>query len=106
MVRLPPRSTRTDTLFPYTTLWRLSSAAGPTAGSSCSASSCWPWCSSRAAASSACSPERRAMTEALLELQGLHKAFGALKATDGVDLAVLPGEIHADRKSPRLNSSH
>src|SRR3546814_7555328 len=35
------------------------------------------------------------MTEALLELQGLHKAFGALKATDGVDLAVLPGEIHA-----------
>jgi branched-chain amino acid transport system ATP-binding protein len=35
------------------------------------------------------------MTEALLELKGLHKAFGALKATDGVDLTVLPGEIHA-----------
>src|SRR3546814_19271551 len=37
----------------------------------------------------------RAMTEALLELRGLHKACGAWKATDGVDLAVLPGEIHA-----------
>ena len=35
------------------------------------------------------------MTEPLLELQGLHKAFGALKATDGVDLTVTPGEIHA-----------
>src|SRR3546814_13994138 len=35
------------------------------------------------------------MTEPLLELQGLHKAFGALQATDGVDLTVRPGEIHA-----------
>ena len=34
-------------------------------------------------------------SEALLELKGLHKAFGALKATDGVDLTVYPGEIHA-----------
>ena len=31
----------------------------------------------------------------LLELQGLHKAFGALKASDDIDLTVLPGEIHA-----------
>jgi branched-chain amino acid transport system ATP-binding protein len=35
------------------------------------------------------------MTEALLELRGLSKAFGALKATDGVDLTVRPNEIHA-----------
>ena len=35
------------------------------------------------------------MTDPLLKLEGLHKAFGALKATDGVDLTVLPGEIHA-----------
>jgi branched-chain amino acid transport system ATP-binding protein len=34
-------------------------------------------------------------SEPLLKLEGLHKAFGALKATDGVDLTVLPGEIHA-----------
>jgi branched-chain amino acid transport system ATP-binding protein len=35
------------------------------------------------------------MTEPLLELKGLSKAFGALSATDGVDLAVYPHEIHA-----------
>ncbi|HYD55337.1 MAG TPA: ABC transporter ATP-binding protein [Burkholderiales bacterium] len=31
----------------------------------------------------------------LLEVSGLRKSFGALKATDGVDLAVLEGETHA-----------
>jgi len=35
------------------------------------------------------------MTEPLLEVQGLVKAFGALRATDGVALEVLPGETHA-----------
>lgn len=35
------------------------------------------------------------MADALLKLTGLHKAFGALKASDGVDLTLLPGEIHA-----------
>src|SRR3546814_17322336 len=29
MIRRPPRSTRTDTLFPYTTLFRSQQAAGP-----------------------------------------------------------------------------
>src|SRR3546814_9683096 len=29
MIRLPPRSTRTDTLFPYTTLFRSRSQRGP-----------------------------------------------------------------------------
>src|SRR3546814_19186960 len=29
MARSPPRSTRTDTLFPYTTLFRSSTARGP-----------------------------------------------------------------------------
>src|SRR3546814_4974842 len=31
MLRRPPRSTRTDTLFPYTTLFRSALAGGPTA---------------------------------------------------------------------------
>jgi branched-chain amino acid transport system ATP-binding protein len=35
------------------------------------------------------------MTDALLQLSGLTKSFGALKATDGVDLTVRRGEIHA-----------
>src|SRR3546814_17474683 len=29
MIRRPPRSTRTDTLFPYTTLFRSTAAGGP-----------------------------------------------------------------------------
>src|SRR3546814_2660199 len=33
MIRRPPRSTRTDTLFPYTTLFRSRSSQGPTDGS-------------------------------------------------------------------------
>src|SRR3546814_7291697 len=33
MIRRPPRSTRTDTLFPYTTLFRSSRIAAPTASS-------------------------------------------------------------------------
>src|SRR3546814_17710117 len=36
MIRLPPRSTRTDTLFPYTTLFR------STIATSRRSSNCWP----------------------------------------------------------------
>src|SRR3546814_13026724 len=35
MIRLPPRSTRTDTLFPYTTLFRSQSAHFKGAASQC-----------------------------------------------------------------------
>lgn len=35
------------------------------------------------------------MTESLLRLDGLHKSFGALRATDDVSLSVEPGTIHA-----------
>ena len=35
------------------------------------------------------------MANALLEVRGLRKAFGALQATDGVDLEVRDGETHA-----------
>ena len=35
------------------------------------------------------------MGEVLLEVRGLTKAFGGLRATDGVDLDVLEGETHA-----------
>jgi branched-chain amino acid transport system ATP-binding protein len=35
------------------------------------------------------------MPEALLEVRGLRKSFGALAATDGVDLDVREGETHA-----------
>jgi len=35
------------------------------------------------------------VTEPLLDVRGLVKAFGALRATDGVTFDVLPGETHA-----------
>jgi len=35
------------------------------------------------------------MAEPLLRIEGLVKTFGAVRATDGLDLDVLPGEIHA-----------
>src|SRR3546814_2880300 len=45
MIRRPPRSTRTDTLFPYTTLfrspcWRGSRCSRSVGGRSCAAASC------------------------------------------------------------------
>src|SRR3546814_1686500 len=38
MIRRPPRSTRTDTLFPYTTLFRSSKRPATSSGRQCSAS--------------------------------------------------------------------
>ncbi|WP_309083049.1 ABC transporter ATP-binding protein [Chelativorans sp.] len=35
------------------------------------------------------------MADPVLEIRDLRKSFGALKATDGVSLTLLPGEIHA-----------
>jgi branched-chain amino acid transport system ATP-binding protein len=35
------------------------------------------------------------MSGALLRIENLHKRFGGLRATDGLDLDVLPGELHA-----------
>lgn len=35
------------------------------------------------------------MAEPVLEIRDLRKSFGALKATDGVSISLMPGEIHA-----------
>lgn len=35
------------------------------------------------------------MADALLKVEGLHKRFGGVIATDGVDLDIRPGELHA-----------
>src|SRR3546814_1080650 len=116
MIRRPPRSTRTDALFPYTTLcrsWRL--AAGR----------------SEIALRGAWQDARRLQLDRLavandnlrLDLQGaVEPASGALDLTlsaaaeeadalaklAGLEgLRHLTGEIAVrDRKSPRLNSSH
>src|SRR3546814_1726900 len=45
MIRRPPRSTRTDTLFPYTTLFRSCRSTSPQCCTSCNAWRAWPTCS-------------------------------------------------------------
>src|SRR3546814_19497960 len=85
MIRRPPRSTRTDTLFPYTTLFRSQglSAVGP----------------------------RRLLlrTVVLVQLGEIrhqlvaHADIAGLGVVVGVDLAAA---LEQDRKSTRLNSSH
>src|SRR3546814_11000076 len=64
MIRGPPRSTRTDSLFPYTTLFRSRSSA-----SSCCA--CWPCGGSSAPAGNS---SRRRFGHGVLE-PGLHRAL-------------------------------
>src|SRR3546814_9954305 len=105
MIRRPPRSTRTDTLFPYTTLFR----------SCCSAN----WCRTRTTMTPADRPEalHEAGTRDLLDaftvghpddVVRLGEVFAGLgKRSFGMLLFVstLPAFI-PDRKSTRLNSSH
>src|SRR3546814_7166755 len=69
MIRRPPRSTRTDTLFPYTTLFRSCSTAprGPAISMVSRPSS--PNCSTRCARTSRCSAKRS--EEHTSELQSL-----------------------------------
>src|SRR3546814_10356960 len=108
MIRRPPRSTRTDTLFPYTTLFR--SALDDLAGQ--------PFGDGRLADARIADIERIVLRAAAEDLDG---ALHLLAATDQrIDLSVagLLVQIHAellerafalllrDRKSTRLNSSH
>src|SRR3546814_16432134 len=91
MIRPPPRSTRTDTLFPYTTLFR--SAELPLAGHG------------RGAGLSAADQVPR-----LLGTQTRRQAVcGAHRQCRAGPLAgdrLRRARVAADRKSTRLNSSH
>src|SRR3546814_21198290 len=86
MIRRPPRSTRTDTLFPYTTLFRskaLAVAEAPVGGE-------------------------------VHQTLDVHRGLTAQVALDDVVLDdhladmddLLVGQVLEDRKSTRLNSSH
>src|SRR3546814_6599139 len=68
MIRRPPRSTRTDTLFPYTTLFR---STGPAAPSACAP--IWTPCISRSSTASTTARGTRARRseEHTSELQSL-----------------------------------
>src|SRR3546814_19060004 len=95
MIRRPPKSTRTDTLFPYTTLFR--SVAGPHAGRD-------------AKQEGAADGERhhgigRAGAPDDARQQVADEAVGAQQVLRGGCRVGGGGEVE-DRKSTRLNSSH
>src|SRR3546814_21070073 len=108
MIRAPPRSTLTDTLFPYTTLFRSEAVIGQHVGAHRHM---------RAAAETDLEMQRTIVAE-----QTLRANFAAIRHRDArqqaVDQLLLPGAqglalgaaIEAvergDRKSTRLNSSH
>src|SRR3546814_20632842 len=107
MLRRPPRSTRTDTLFPYTTLFRSLGAAGLDLAAHPAPQVDFP--TGRAAqgvlvadlgaARTAAASARRAGIGAH---RGKESRPGALH--QGLRLAVVG--LGLDRKSTRLNSSH
>src|SRR3546814_17764262 len=104
MIRLPPRSTRTDTLFPYPTLFRSRSEAEAAVAEAAAA---------RLALSAG-------IAAAYADLAGFHAEHDA--AADAVKVRARTLELlegrkaqglenegaveRADRKSTRLNSSH
>src|SRR3546814_9208593 len=105
MIRRPPRSTRTDTLFPYTTLFR---SAAPSnrdyEGGFATALMLKDLKLAMEAAQAAdASVPMGAAAESLYQsfanLGGAPKDFSAI-------IKLLDGSWSADRKSTRLNSSH
>src|SRR3546814_6564609 len=90
MIRRPPRSTRTDTLFPYTTLFRSLNVSYP--------------------------PDTDPQGEAAAHLRMIKATLKATfpnvdgpvsaSADDLSSLFVMPVGVVVDRKSTRLNSSH
>src|SRR3546814_11662202 len=99
MIRRPPRSTRTDTLFPYTTLFR-SALAGRGITVECTAQ-VMPGQPHQDEGEH----EAQQRTHADVEAADMQRVFQQL-----VDPLHHPftaaGGIRADRKSTRLNSSH
>src|SRR3546814_13433673 len=81
MIRRPPRSTRTDTLFPYTTLFRSHGASSPDAAE---------WLK----------------TGGFYQLIHAVAALTIMSFARGPAVLLLVGGAILDRKSTRLNSSH
>src|SRR3546814_14044928 len=112
MIRRPPRSTRTDTLFPYTTLFR-SEKFGVTAAAPVAVAAAAPAGGGGAAEAA----EEQDEFDVILTAAGDKKIqvikevraltnLGLKEAKDLVDGAPSPVLEKVDRKSTRLNSSH
>src|SRR3546814_2499486 len=107
MIRRPPRSTRTDTLFPYTTLFRSVAYQAPRRAKALDGLEGW-----------LAERFRRHRGNADVVRQDLEREHGIVVSLRTVERAVAPlrRELRAearatvrfetDRKSTRLNSSH
>src|SRR3546814_16318534 len=124
MFRPPPRSTRTDTLFPYTTLFRSAATAStpptrprPPFGWSTPRAPCT--CASAAAATCPRAPSRALLLQERRKPRALTPSpQKPPPSQDFIERAMLWACIHlpqlaldavlrrTDRKSTRLNSSH
>src|SRR3546814_14495429 len=109
MIRRPPRSTRTDTLFPYTTLFRSqrrqqhcrSTTTTPATATALVASFLFSCRSLRDNTRCACHAFASLGQLPVLALQ-LFRRF----LVSGIKVDALDRTHHEDRKSTRLNSSH
>src|SRR3546814_18054147 len=98
MIRLPPRTTRTDTLFPYTTLFR----SKPDAVLFYSHETARHFFALNALAT------KTAFHDMRLLCLSEHVAEAVPRGIGHIAIAAEPNEasLFADRKSKRLNSSH
>src|SRR3546814_3815019 len=97
MIRRPPRSTRTDTLFPYTTLFR-----------SCQFDSFFlnQIIQQLKVLMRLCSSRSYQHPFQSLSIQGSPRIDGLMQAESKILLPLAFIALTADRKSTRLNSSH
>src|SRR3546814_18624954 len=97
MILRPPRSTRTDTLFPYTTLFRshVRTAGAAADGATRAALAAEP---GRTAAGRPARPDHRRVCPGRNAVRKRNRTRVELAPPESGDLA--------DRKSTRLNSSH
>src|SRR3546814_3468236 len=110
MIRRPPGATRTDTLFPYTTLFRSRVAPAPPPD-------CWPQ-PARVSAAAVAVIRAKCFTGKSPSSKGRDSLFAAplwARAVAAVRRAFVTMGLHfydidggrpRDRKSTRLNSSH
>src|SRR3546814_20628783 len=106
MIRLPPRSTRTDTLFPYTTLFR-SDAGDPHFGQRFAHIVELERLDDRSDHFHASSPNRYGTSIARPVISAAPALTGCIRVRRaGSDQDLRSRPRHPDRKSTRLNSSH
>src|SRR3546814_17938972 len=101
MNRRPPRSTRTDTLFPYTTLFR------SPADNSASTRRAWRLLTVRTSVLSESGPESSSRsTESNISIVLGRRYLQGVHSNDSARQMAFLLALRGDRKSTRLNSSH